>query len=106
MSEFFIRLQQRKLVQWAIAYVAFAFALLQGIDIVAQRFVQAQADGDAFIALKQHPRFGAADGDDGGTAEQQQGSTLHLPFPLRPAPRRAGPGAPRRHHLRAAQHPG
>ena len=38
MSEFFIRLQQRKLVQWAIAYVAFAFALLQGIDIVAQRF--------------------------------------------------------------------
>ena len=25
-------------MQWALAYVAFAFALLQGIDIVAQRF--------------------------------------------------------------------
>ncbi len=32
------RLRERKLVQWALAYVAFAFALLQGIDIVAQRF--------------------------------------------------------------------
>src|SRR5205085_5829833 len=38
MSEFFQRLKQRKLVQWAIAYVAAAFALLQGIDIVAQQF--------------------------------------------------------------------
>jgi TolB-like protein/Tfp pilus assembly protein PilF len=36
--EFFQRLKQRKLVQWAIAYVAAAFALLQGIDIVAQQF--------------------------------------------------------------------
>src|SRR6185312_10993667 len=35
---FFARLKQRKLVQWALAYVAFAFALLQGVDIVAQRF--------------------------------------------------------------------
>jgi TolB-like protein/Flp pilus assembly protein TadD len=35
---FLARLRQRKLVQWAIAYVAFAFALLQGVDIVAQRF--------------------------------------------------------------------
>jgi TolB-like protein/Tfp pilus assembly protein PilF len=35
---FFARLKQRKLVQWALAYVAAAFALLQGIDIVAQRF--------------------------------------------------------------------
>src|SRR5215468_5358633 len=34
----FLRLKQRKLVQWAIAYVAAAFALLQGIDIVAQQF--------------------------------------------------------------------
>ncbi len=32
------RLKDRKLVQWAGAYVAFAFALLQGVDIVAQRF--------------------------------------------------------------------
>ncbi len=31
-------LKQRKLVQWAVAYVAAVFALLQGIDIVAQRF--------------------------------------------------------------------
>ena len=38
MNEFFERLKQRKLVQWAIAYVAAAFALLQGMDIVAQRF--------------------------------------------------------------------
>jgi TolB-like protein/Tfp pilus assembly protein PilF len=38
MNEFFQRLKQRKLVQWAIAYVAAAFALLQGIDIIAQQF--------------------------------------------------------------------
>jgi TolB-like protein len=38
MNEFFQRLKQRKLVQWAIAYVAAAFALLQGLDIVANRF--------------------------------------------------------------------
>jgi TolB-like protein/Flp pilus assembly protein TadD len=38
MNEFFQRLKQRKLVQWTLAYVAVAFALLQGIDIVAQRF--------------------------------------------------------------------
>ena len=38
MNEFLQRLKQRKLVQWALAYAAAAFALLQGIDIVAQRF--------------------------------------------------------------------
>jgi serine/threonine-protein kinase len=38
MAGFLIRLRQRKLVQWALAYAAFAFALLQGVDIVAQRF--------------------------------------------------------------------
>src|SRR5215467_14503600 len=38
MNDFFQRLKQRKLVQWAIAYVAAAFALLQGIDVVAQQF--------------------------------------------------------------------
>src|SRR4051794_10494770 len=38
MSEFLQRLKQRKLVQWALAYIAAAFALLQGIDIVASRF--------------------------------------------------------------------
>ncbi len=35
---FFAQLKQRKLVQWVVAYVAASFALLQGIDIVAQRF--------------------------------------------------------------------
>ena len=35
---FFAELKQRKLVQWGVAYVAAAFALLQGIDIVAQQF--------------------------------------------------------------------
>ena len=38
MNEFFQRLKERKLVQWTVAYVAAAFALLQGIDIVAQQF--------------------------------------------------------------------
>jgi TolB-like protein/Tfp pilus assembly protein PilF len=38
MNDFLQRLKQRKLVQWALAYVAAAFALLQGIDIVAQQF--------------------------------------------------------------------
>src|SRR5450432_2211216 len=38
MIEFMQRLKERKLVQWAAAYVAGAFALLQGIDIVAQQF--------------------------------------------------------------------
>lgn len=33
---FWHRLQQRKLVQWAVAYVAAAFALLRGVDIVSQ----------------------------------------------------------------------
>jgi len=38
MNEFLQRLKQRKLVPWAVAYVAAAFALLQGIDIIASRF--------------------------------------------------------------------
>ena len=38
MSDFWERLKQRKIVQWALAYVAGAFALLQGADIVAQQF--------------------------------------------------------------------
>jgi TolB-like protein/Tfp pilus assembly protein PilF len=32
------RMKRRKLVQWALAYAAGAFALLQGVDIFAQRF--------------------------------------------------------------------
>jgi TolB-like protein/Tfp pilus assembly protein PilF len=35
---FFERLKQRKLVQWALAYIAAAFALIQVVDIVAQHF--------------------------------------------------------------------
>ncbi len=38
MTEFIARLKQRKLVQWALAYIAFAFALLQGMDVVAHQF--------------------------------------------------------------------
>lgn len=38
MAEFLVRLKQRKLVQWALAYVAFAFALIQGVDVVASQF--------------------------------------------------------------------
>ena len=37
-SGFLARLKQRKLVQWALAYIAAAFASLQGIDIVAAKF--------------------------------------------------------------------
>jgi len=37
-NEFLHRLKERKLVQWALAYLAGAFALLQGLDIVAQQF--------------------------------------------------------------------
>jgi len=38
MTDFIARLKRRKLVQWAVAYVAFAFALIQGADVVAQQF--------------------------------------------------------------------
>ena len=38
MDGFFDRLRQRKIVQWALAYLAGAFALLQAVDIVGQRF--------------------------------------------------------------------
>ena len=38
MTDFWQRLQRRKLVQWAVAYIAAVFALLQGMDIVAQHF--------------------------------------------------------------------
>jgi TolB-like protein/lipoprotein NlpI len=37
-SAFWFGLKQRKLVQWALAYVAAAFAFVQGLDVVAQRF--------------------------------------------------------------------
>jgi len=38
LDDFIERLKQRKLVQWSLAYVAAAFALIQVLDIVAQRF--------------------------------------------------------------------
>lgn len=38
MTDFWQHLKQRKIVQWAVAYAAAAFALLQGVDIVAQQF--------------------------------------------------------------------
>src|SRR5690348_2951809 len=38
MADFIARLKQRKLVQWSLAYVAFAFALIQGVDVIAQQF--------------------------------------------------------------------
>src|SRR5215470_10674944 len=38
MNEFFHRLRKRKLVQWALAYIAAAFALIQVTDVVAQQF--------------------------------------------------------------------
>jgi TolB-like protein/cytochrome c-type biogenesis protein CcmH/NrfG len=38
MNEFLQRLRERKLVQWALAYIASAFALIQVTDVVAQQF--------------------------------------------------------------------
>lgn len=38
MAELLARLKQRKLVQWALAYIAASFALIQVIDVVASRF--------------------------------------------------------------------
>jgi TolB-like protein/Tfp pilus assembly protein PilF len=49
MSDLWQRLQQRKLVQWALAYAAAAFALLQGVDMVTQRFGWPEAISRALI---------------------------------------------------------
>ncbi|HEV7490771.1 MAG TPA: hypothetical protein VGO25_08195 [Rhodanobacteraceae bacterium] len=38
MSDFLLRLRRRKIVQWALAYVAGAFALIQVVDVIGQRF--------------------------------------------------------------------
>ncbi|MBU6198546.1 MAG: hypothetical protein KGI64_09025 [Xanthomonadaceae bacterium] len=38
MNDFLQRLRERKLVQWALAYIAASFALIQVLDVVAQRF--------------------------------------------------------------------
>jgi len=49
MSGLLAELKQRKLVQWALAYVAAAFALLQGVDIVAGKFGWPDSIGRALI---------------------------------------------------------
>jgi TolB-like protein/Tfp pilus assembly protein PilF len=38
MTDFIARLKQRKLVQWALAYIAASFALIQVLDVVAHQF--------------------------------------------------------------------
>jgi hypothetical protein len=38
MNDLLQRLRERKLVQWGLPHAAAAFALLQGLDIVAQQF--------------------------------------------------------------------
>ncbi|MEO8802715.1 MAG: hypothetical protein ABI304_12070 [Rudaea sp.] len=38
MNAFLQRLRERKLVQWAVAYVAASITLIQVLDVVAQRF--------------------------------------------------------------------
>ncbi|HST27567.1 MAG TPA: protein kinase [Rudaea sp.] len=41
-TPFLQRLKNRKIVQWSLAYLAAAFALLQGLDIVGQQFAWAE----------------------------------------------------------------
>ena len=38
MEEVIARLRQRKIVQWSLAYLAAAFALIQMLDLIGQRF--------------------------------------------------------------------
>ncbi|HET7306394.1 MAG TPA: tetratricopeptide repeat protein [Gammaproteobacteria bacterium] len=38
MTTFFARLKQRKLVQWALAYLAGSWVVLQGFDLIGQQF--------------------------------------------------------------------
>jgi hypothetical protein len=42
-EEFLERLRQRNLVQWALAYIAAAFALIRILDVEAQRFGRPRA---------------------------------------------------------------
>jgi TolB-like protein len=51
MDDFLIRLRKRKLVQWALAYLAAAFTLIQVVDIVSQRFGLADASERFFIIV-------------------------------------------------------
>ncbi|HEY6894164.1 MAG TPA: hypothetical protein VI258_08355 [Rhodanobacteraceae bacterium] len=38
MEEVIARLRQRKIVQWSLAYLAAAFALIQMLHLIGQRF--------------------------------------------------------------------
>jgi serine/threonine-protein kinase len=49
MNGFFATLKERKLVQWSLAYIAAAFALIQILDIVAQHFGWPEAAMRFFI---------------------------------------------------------
>ena len=49
MAGLLTRLKQRKIVQWAVAYAAAAFALLQGVDMIAQRFAWPESITRALI---------------------------------------------------------
>jgi len=48
MAELFQRLRERKLVQWALAYGAAAFALIQVLDVIGHQFGWPDAVGRAF----------------------------------------------------------
>jgi serine/threonine-protein kinase len=50
-DEVFERLRQRKIVQWALAYFAAAFALIQVLDLVGQRFAWPDWIGRATIVV-------------------------------------------------------
>ena len=58
MADLLQRLRDRKLVQWALAYLATAFALIQVLDVVAQRFGWSeQAERFVIVALRGDQRF-------------------------------------------------
>jgi TolB-like protein/Flp pilus assembly protein TadD len=48
LDEFLKRLKERKLVQWTLAYVAAAFALIQVLDVIGHQFGWPDAVGRAF----------------------------------------------------------
>lgn len=58
MSDFLQRLRERKLGQWALAFAAATFALLQGLDIAAQRFGWADSVRRGFTIAVSGSRHG------------------------------------------------
>lgn len=68
MNDLIQRLRERKLMQWALAYAAAAFALLQGADIVAQRFAWPAA---VMRSIRRDPRFKAIEAKWGLTYRPQ-----------------------------------